>query len=133
MNISRLQKCYMKLNTKNKLKVGIMSLEVNDRPPNGKRIRHDSLHPIFAPQSVSIVCVGAGVSGIALAITLQQTLENYTLEIFEKNSDVGGTWFENRYPGCACKNLLQIQGAYTQTLTVSRRCSCPCVRLHFRT
>lgn len=24
------------------------------------------------------------------------------LAIYEKNSDVGGTWFENRYPGLAC-------------------------------
>jgi cation diffusion facilitator CzcD-associated flavoprotein CzcO len=23
-------------------------------------------------------------------------------KIYEKNSGVGGTWFENRYPGCAC-------------------------------
>ncbi|KAH8812908.1 hypothetical protein F5884DRAFT_843976 [Xylogone sp. PMI_703] len=24
------------------------------------------------------------------------------IRIFEKNPDVGGTWWENRYPGCAC-------------------------------
>lgn len=24
------------------------------------------------------------------------------LAIYEKNPDVGGTWFENRYPGVAC-------------------------------
>ncbi|PVH96181.1 FAD/NAD(P)-binding domain-containing protein [Periconia macrospinosa] len=22
--------------------------------------------------------------------------------VYENNSDIGGTWFENRYPGCAC-------------------------------
>jgi cation diffusion facilitator CzcD-associated flavoprotein CzcO len=27
-----------------------------------------------------------------------------TLKIYEKNPDVGGTWYENRYPGCACDN-----------------------------
>ena len=94
-----------------------MSPEVNGHLLNSKQIEHESLHPIFTPQSVSVVCVGAGVSGIALAITLQQILENYTLEIFEKNSDVGGTWFENRYPGCACKDLLQAQDAYTPGLS----------------
>ena len=24
------------------------------------------------------------------------------LQIYEKNADVGGTWLENRYPGCTC-------------------------------
>lgn len=69
------------------------------------KARHDTLRPIFTPQHASIVCIGAGVSGIALTIALQQTMDNYTLEIFEKNNDVGGTWLENRYPGCACKEL----------------------------
>ncbi|KAF4450529.1 hypothetical protein F53441_6384 [Fusarium austroafricanum] len=23
-------------------------------------------------------------------------------QVFEKSADIGGTWFENRYPGCAC-------------------------------
>jgi cation diffusion facilitator CzcD-associated flavoprotein CzcO len=22
--------------------------------------------------------------------------------VYEKNEDIGGTWLENRYPGCAC-------------------------------
>jgi NADH dehydrogenase FAD-containing subunit len=44
---------------------------------------------IFAPQYVSIVCIGAGISGIALAIELQQKLENYDLCIYEKNPDIG--------------------------------------------
>lgn len=25
-----------------------------------------------------------------------------TLKVYEKNADVGGTWFENTYPGVAC-------------------------------
>ncbi|KEF57047.1 uncharacterized protein A1O9_07237 [Exophiala aquamarina CBS 119918] len=58
--------------------------------------------PIFSPQHVSVVCIGAGVSGIALAIEMHQKLQNFDLCIFEKNSDIGGTWLENRYPGCAC-------------------------------
>lgn len=28
--------------------------------------------------------------------------QNIELTIYEKNSDVGGTWHENVYPGCAC-------------------------------
>ncbi|KIW93070.1 uncharacterized protein Z519_05675 [Cladophialophora bantiana CBS 173.52] len=48
-----------------------------------------------------IIVAGAGPSGIALAIDLMN-IKNVTFQIFEKNSDVGGTWLENRYPGVAC-------------------------------
>ncbi|PSN60163.1 putative FAD-containing monooxygenase [Corynespora cassiicola Philippines] len=50
-----------------------------------------------------VVVIGAGVSGILIAHHFQKYLsDGYTLEILEKNSDVGGTWLENTYPGCAC-------------------------------
>jgi len=42
--------------------------------------------------------VGAGFSGLAAAHRLLQAGVEVT--IFEKNSDVGGTWLENVYPGC---------------------------------
>lgn len=45
--------------------------------------------------------VGAGISGIAAAIRLDQVgYSNY--KIIEKASRVGGTWRENTYPGCGC-------------------------------
>lgn len=45
--------------------------------------------------------VGAGISGIAAAIRLDQVgYANY--KIIEKASRVGGTWRENTYPGCGC-------------------------------
>jgi 4-hydroxyacetophenone monooxygenase len=44
------------------------------------------------------IIIGAGVSGICAAINLGRVGVDWT--IFEKNSDVGGTWWENRYPGC---------------------------------
>ena len=40
--------------------------------------------------------VGAGLGGLGAAIRLEQAGIAYT--IFEKNSDVGGTWFENTFP-----------------------------------
>ena len=46
----------------------------------------------------NVLIVGAGVSAIALGVTLGQLGIPYT--IVEKNSDLGGTWFVNRYPGC---------------------------------
>jgi 4-hydroxyacetophenone monooxygenase len=45
-----------------------------------------------------VAIVGAGMSGIAAAHRLQQA--GVPFLIFEKNPDVGGTWFENSYPGC---------------------------------
>jgi hypothetical protein len=55
--------------------------------------------PIHAERHVSIICVGAGASGLLLAYKLQQHFANYTLTVFEKNPAVAGTWYENRYPG----------------------------------
>ena len=45
-----------------------------------------------------VLIVGAGFSGIGMAIMLKAAGIPYT--IIEKNPDVGGTWLENRYPGC---------------------------------
>ncbi len=43
--------------------------------------------------------VGAGVSGILAGIKLQEA--GIAFDILEKDTNVGGTWWENRYPGCA--------------------------------
>lgn len=45
------------------------------------------------------VIIGAGASGLCAAIRLGQLGISYV--VLEKNEDVGGTWFDNRYPGCA--------------------------------
>lgn len=45
-----------------------------------------------------VLIVGAGVSGIALGVRLGRLGIPYV--IVEKNDDIGGTWYENRYPGC---------------------------------
>lgn len=46
--------------------------------------------------------IGAGFSGVYLGIRIPQRLRNIDLKIYEKNNGLGGTWWENRYPGCAC-------------------------------
>jgi 4-hydroxyacetophenone monooxygenase len=45
-----------------------------------------------------VLVIGAGMSGILAAIRLEQAGIPYT--VVEKNAAVGGTWHENRYPGC---------------------------------
>lgn len=45
-----------------------------------------------------VVIAGAGASGIALGANLVKL--GIPFVIIEKNAEVGGTWLENRYPGC---------------------------------
>jgi cation diffusion facilitator CzcD-associated flavoprotein CzcO len=49
-----------------------------------------------------MICVGAGAAGLQIAYKAERLLENVELQIYEKNHDIGGTWLENRYPGCTC-------------------------------
>ncbi|MDO3333954.1 flavin-containing monooxygenase [Mycobacteroides abscessus] len=49
---------------------------------------------------VDAVIVGAGFSGIAAAIELKK-LGHDDIVVIEREDDVGGTWFVNRYPGAA--------------------------------
>lgn len=51
---------------------------------------------------VSVIVIGAGFSGIYCGVRIPERLRNVNLKIYEKNAGVGGTWYENRYPGCAC-------------------------------
>ncbi|KAL8292094.1 hypothetical protein RQP46_001560 [Phenoliferia psychrophenolica] len=51
---------------------------------------------------VRIAIIGAGISGMILAIELKKRLNIDTFTIYERMADVGGTWRDNYYPGCAC-------------------------------
>jgi NADPH-dependent 2,4-dienoyl-CoA reductase/sulfur reductase-like enzyme len=56
--------------------------------------------PLGTPRSVKVVVVGAGFSGLAFAREVEiGNLKNATVTVYEKNASVGGTWYENRYPG----------------------------------
>ena len=55
-----------------------------------------------AAARTKVVVIGAGMSGILTGIRLKQAGIPFT--IIEKNPDVGGTWFENAYPGCRVDN-----------------------------
>jgi cation diffusion facilitator CzcD-associated flavoprotein CzcO len=49
----------------------------------------------------AIVIIGSGFSGLCMAIRLKQA-GHHNFVILEKNDDLGGTWRDNQYPGCAC-------------------------------
>ncbi len=57
-----------------------------NRPPPSERLA-----------SFSVVVIGAGMGGLNAAVQLKQAGIDFT--VLEKNSGVGGTWFENSYPG----------------------------------
>jgi cation diffusion facilitator CzcD-associated flavoprotein CzcO len=55
------------------------------------------------PAHVPIAIVGSGFAGLGTAIALAH--EGYgpgDVLILERRSDVGGTWYDNSYPGCRC-------------------------------
>ena len=48
-----------------------------------------------------IVIVGSGFGGIGMAIQLKKAgIHSFT--IIERGDEIGGTWRDNTYPGCAC-------------------------------
>jgi cation diffusion facilitator CzcD-associated flavoprotein CzcO len=52
-------------------------------------------------RAVDIAIVGAGFGGLGMAIRLRQAgLTDFA--VFEQADEVGGTWRDNSYPGCAC-------------------------------
>ena len=52
-------------------------------------------------RSLRVAVIGAGPGGLCSAIALDRAgFRDYT--IYEKAVGVGGTWYHNRYPGCAC-------------------------------
>jgi cation diffusion facilitator CzcD-associated flavoprotein CzcO len=49
----------------------------------------------------NIVIIGAGISGLCMAINLIK-INRRDFVILEKGAGIGGTWFDNTYPGCCC-------------------------------
>lgn len=59
-----------------------------------------SFYPLGTKRHLKVICIGGGFSGLCAAKAVETgKLSNVTLTVFEKNAEVGGTWFENRYPG----------------------------------
>jgi hypothetical protein len=68
--------------------------EVGVYPPNWVPIKEE---PVYTRRPLKIIAIGAGFSGLTLAHKIQHEhkLEDVLdLVIYEKNADVGGTWFE---------------------------------------
>jgi len=55
----------------------------------------------FRLDVLDVAIIGAGFSGLCMAIKLKEAGRT-NFRVFEKAADIGGTWYLNRYPGCAC-------------------------------
>jgi hypothetical protein len=44
-----------------------------------------------------VIHIGAGASGIQLAKCLPELLNNVDFTCYDKNPEIGGTWYENKY------------------------------------
>ncbi len=57
--------------------------------------------PPDQPSHFELAIAGAGFSGLGIAMSLKQAgFDNFV--ILERAEDLGGTWRDNTYPGCAC-------------------------------
>lgn len=57
-----------------------------------------SLAEAAAEQNLSVLIIGAGVSGLCAGVLLKRAGIPFT--IVERSDNVGGTWWDNQYPGC---------------------------------
>jgi cation diffusion facilitator CzcD-associated flavoprotein CzcO len=57
--------------------------------------------PVQRPATLAVAIVGAGFSGLGMAIRLRQAgIDDFV--VLERAGEVGGTWHYNSYPGCQC-------------------------------
>ena len=66
----------------------------------------------------NVVVIGAGLGGLTAAVKLREAGHNVT--VLEQNDQVGGTWAQNTYPGCACDvpvSLYQLSFAQSHSWT----------------
>ncbi len=62
---------------------------------------HETTHGEAPVRHVHLVVLGTGFSGLGMAIRLKQCGYN-DFVVLERDAELGGTWRDNTYPGCAC-------------------------------
>jgi len=82
--------------------VPFLSEELGIAVDDTRDVKWDTPKLKDAASKMKVVIIGAGLSGLLSAIRLQQA--GVAFVVVEKNADVGGTWYENAYPGCRVDN-----------------------------
>lgn len=57
-------------------------------------------HSVHTRPDYDAIVIGAGFSGLYMLHSLREN--GFSVKVFEKADDVGGTWYWNRYPGARC-------------------------------
>lgn len=52
--------------------------------------------PLGTPRPLRVITIGAGAAGLNMARHIELHMENVDHIIYEKNPEVGGTWYENK-------------------------------------
>lgn len=73
--------------------------------PDTKKLPQRALN---LPAGFRVVIIGAGISGIGLAVHLKHA--GVPFEIIERSDDIGGVWRENNYPGAGVDTPNHIYG-----------------------
>ncbi len=74
-----------------------MMLEEMELDGDARQLDWESI-PAQERANFHVTVIGGGMSGVLSAIRLKEAGIDFT--VVEKNAGVGGTWYENRYPGC---------------------------------
>jgi hypothetical protein len=53
-------------------------------------------------RSKEVIMIGGGVSDLGMAVQPKRPLGHDNFTICGKSDNIGGTWWHNRYPACAC-------------------------------
>lgn len=51
-------------------------------------------------QTYDVLIIGSGLSGLCTLYHLRKRFPDWRIKILDNATDVGGTWYWNRYPGC---------------------------------
>lgn len=70
-----------------------------------------------------VLIIGAGLSGLGLAVQLVRQYGHRNFELIEKSDNIGGTWLANSYPGCGvdvrCRNNLSFSVSIISRLLIN--------------
>lgn len=75
--------------------VPMLKEQMGFEPPEQRSKRSNRVAP---REDFKVLVIGAGLTGMLAAIKLREA--GYDFQVIEKNPDIGGTWYENTYPGC---------------------------------
>lgn len=75
------------------------------------------------PMRLRIIHIGAGATGLCCAYKMERQLSNYELVCYEKNPEVGGTWYDSEFTLCGTIDSAIVLINQTHILDALAMCS----------